>query len=85
MKDVHTLSFEVRPPASASSGTIGGSIDFYVGPVLVSQAPVEMAVVTSSDSAEDSEVLGPVTKVPILYDYRSVTLCNSVFLHTSCR
>lgn len=63
VKDVHTLSFEVRPPASASSGTVTGSVDFYVGPILVAQAWVKMAVVTSNESTEEQDILGPVAKV----------------------
>lgn len=41
-------------------------MDFYIGPVLVGQAYVEMAVGKSNDrsnATEKSNVLGPVTKV----------------------
>lgn len=70
LKDVHTVSFEVRPPPSAASGIIMGSIDFYVGAMQLGQSHVEMTVVTSSDSAEAADVLGPVTKVGIWVDIR---------------
>lgn len=66
MKDAHAVPFEVRPPASTSSGTVTGCVDFYVGAVLIGQANVEMTVVKpndSSDAAEKSDVLGPVAKV----------------------
>lgn len=66
MKDVHAVPFEVRPPASTSSGTISGCVDFYVGAVLIGQAYVEMAVVKPNDSSgavDKPDVLGPVAKV----------------------
>ncbi|CAM9320885.1 unnamed protein product, partial [Hapterophycus canaliculatus] len=66
MKDAHAVPFEVRPPASITSGTVTGCVDFYVGAVLIGQANIEMAVVKPSDSSdadEKSDVLGPVAKV----------------------
>lgn len=66
MKDAHAVPFEVRPPASITSGTVTGCVDFYVGAVLIGQANVEMAVSKpndSSDATEKPDVLGPVAKV----------------------
>ncbi|CAM9316764.1 unnamed protein product [Scytosiphon promiscuus] len=66
MKDVHAVPFEVRPPASITSGAVTGCVDFYIGAVLVGQANIEMAVVKpndSSDAAEKQDILGPVAQV----------------------
>lgn len=63
IKDFHSVSFEVRPPASANSGVVAGCIDFYIGAVPVGQAHVEMAVVQSNHRAEEPDILSPVTKV----------------------
>eukprot|EP00903_Cladosiphon_okamuranus_P015237 g14083.t1 len=72
-KEAHAFPFELRPPASISSGTVSGCVDFYVGPVLIGQAYVEMAVGKPNDrsnAADKPSVLGPVTKV-----FDSVYMC----------
>lgn len=66
-KEAHAVPFELRPPASINSGSASGCVDFYVGPVLIGQAYVEMAVAKPNDrgnATDKSSVLGPVTKVP---------------------
>lgn len=63
MKDIHAVSFEVRPPASASSGTVTGCVEFYIGAMLLGEAHVDMAVVKTSQSVDEPDVLGPVGKV----------------------
>lgn len=65
-KDAHAVPFELRPPATISTGSVSGCVDFYVGPVLVGQAYVEMAVGKPNDRSNATDkpsVLGPVTKV----------------------
>lgn len=65
-KEAHAVPFELRPPASITSGSVSGCVDFYVGAVLIGQAYVEMAVAKPNDRsnvAGKPSVLGPVTKV----------------------
>ncbi|CAM9837068.1 unnamed protein product [Discosporangium mesarthrocarpum] len=66
VKDYHVVPFEVRPPPTASSGKIMGSIDFYVGPVLLAHVQVEMEIKLDSArgaASENRDILGPITLV----------------------
>jgi len=81
LEDWHCASFVVGMESTVSPGNVSGSVDFYVGPLLVASVPI--TVYCGSPPSASSAVSVPVTTTPyesifVSYSHRDAKVVNGL-------